>query len=838
MNGNFDWVKFYVDFADKLYEYKDNRGSLVQILSKAFYDKDKENFNRVLEKNDIDPFTVFSSFNSFSVENRIEYIKQFIKAFEMDGSIIPNNFDGVPSAQPLQKRYYDHDSSDVLREVQNLWDLFVYSINYANDKTDENERLFCESFDVVKGMRGIGLPKLTAALFWIRPNDFMTLDANSFDFLKREYGIVDSDKIDGKGYLRILEECDNICKNENTDFKNFLELSHFAYCARKNEIKIWKISHGELNETENQKALEKQVVLVGWGDDNKQGRDFSRTMKIGDWFYLTLGGGSGIKLLGKIVSDVENSQIKDGWRERKYQLVCDALNSTPYPAEHKKKWEPTGQSTCFEVKKENFELFETRILKPYFDMHLSDLIELQLDKRKDGNYMNKNISDIKLNTILYGPPGTGKTYNTVLYAVAICDPSKSLNELKEQAKKDAGYEEILNTYNTLLKQGRIAFTTFHQSYGYEDFIEGIKPIIDENESSQTISYDVRPGVFKNFCEETTKQMGDLEAFNSIWEKFIKDVESNNNEVDISLKTKSRKLVWEEVEERFFVGDYSYKSCCVYKETVQKFYFDGVVEGSGGSQRNKQASCQGIIDKLKKEYGLLPPNKETVTKNKVFIIDEINRGNVSKIFGELITLIEEEKRGKSNVVLPYSQTSFTVPKNIYILGTMNTADRSLALMDTALRRRFDFVEMMPDAELFKDIEVAGIKIKGLLEKINKRIEFLYDREHTIGHAYFKELLQEENRNLETLRKIFIKKIIPLLQEYFYDDYNKIRLVLGDNQMKDNDMCFIKENKDISDLFFGNVDIDLESTTYEINDQIDKFKEDRFIAIYEGKKEKDE
>ena len=642
------------------------------------------------------------------------------------------------------------------------------------------------------------------------------------------------------GQLSIIERSINAdCVN----FENFI--AEKGFYAKNGETKgnlialkqnIWKISHGALNEAENQKALEKQVVLVGWGDDNKQGRDFSRTMKIGDWFYLTLGGGSGIKLLGKIVSDVENSQIKDGWRERKYQLVCYALNSTPYPANHKKMWEPTGQSTCFEVKKENFELFETRILKPYFDMHLSDLIGSHIDNRKDENHMDKNISDISLNTILYGPPGTGKTYNTVLYAVAICKSDEfTLDVLKEKAKTKEGYEEIRKIYNELLKQGRIAFTTFHQSYGYEDFIEGIKPIIDDNESSQTISYDVKPGVFKNFCEETNKQMGDLETFNSIWEKFIKDVENNNNEVEISLKTKSRKLVWEEVEERFYVGDYSWKGCFVYKESVQKFYFDGVVEGSGGTMRNRQASCQGIVDKLKKEYGLSSPNKETITQNKVFIIDEINRGNVSKIFGELITLIEEEKRGKSKVKLPYSQRDFAVPENVYILGTMNTADRSLALMDTALRRRFDFVEMMPDASIFtknnSEIMVEGVSIKRLLETMNKRIEFLYDREHTIGHAYFKELLDKEKRSIETLRKIFIKKIIPLLQEYFYDDYNRIRLVLGDNQFNDNNMCFIKENEEMVDVFFGNIDIDMDAKTYTVNEYIDKFEAKRFIQIYE-------
>jgi 5-methylcytosine-specific restriction protein B len=152
------------------------------------------------------------------------------------------------------------------------------------------------------------------------------------------------------------------------------------------------------------------------------------------------------------------------------------------------------------------------------------------------------------------------------------------------------------------------------------------------------------------------------------------------------------------------------------------------------------------------------------------------------------------------------------------------------MDTALRRRFDVVEMMPDAEVFKDVEVEGIKIKDLLEKINKRIEFLYDREHTIGHAYFKELLDKENRNIETLRKIFIKKIIPLLQEYFYDDYNRIRSVLGDNQFNDNNMCFIKEKEKMVDVFLGNVDIDMDAKTYTVNEKINEFEAERFSYIY--------
>ncbi|MBK5263114.1 MAG: AAA family ATPase, partial [Peptostreptococcaceae bacterium] len=178
----------------------------------------------------------------------------------------------------------------------------------------------------------------------------------------------------------------------------------------------------------------------------------------------------------------------------------------------------------------------------------------------------------------------------------------------------------------------------------------------------------------------------------------------------------------------------------------------------------------------------------VKENKdeyVFIIDEINRGNISKIFGELITLIECTKRlgaeEAMTATLPYSPKPFGVPSNVYVLGTMNTADRSIALMDTALRRRFEFIEMMPKAEILSGIQVGAINIKKMLETMNERIEYLYDREHTIGHSYFLRLTND--LTLKNLSVIFKNSIIPLLQEYFYEDYSKIQLVLGDNGKDD-------------------------------------------------------
>lgn len=485
----------------------------------------------------------------------------------------------------------------------------------------------------------------------------------------------------------------------------------------------------------------------------------------------------------------------------------------------------------------------------------------------------ESVTDVGLNTILYGPPGTGKTYHTVIYAVAIIENK----ELSAVEKED--YAEVLERYNEYKAQGRIEFTTFHQSYGYEEFIEGIRPMItpdDTDGESGEIQYSVQPGVFKRFCERAERPAVRVDAdygisdSPSIWKVSLEGTGDNPTRTEC-LKNNHIRIGWDDYGKditdetdfsvsggrvvlnafinRMQVGDIVLS--CYSASTIDAI---GVVTGEyewhdeytslkrlrkvnwivkdirenilaiNGGTSMTLASVYRLNISLPDVYQLIEkyqPKQLAPAKseNYVFIIDEINRGNISKIFGELITLIEATKRvgmpEGMTVRLPYSQKPFGVPKNVYIIGTMNTADRSIATIDTALRRRFLFREMLPDPKVLADISVEDLSISELLTRLNKRITVLYDREHTIGHAYFMPL--KASPTVETLAEIFTNNIVPLLQEYFYEDYEKIRLVLGDNRKSNPEEQFIVAPKNDYAELFGDIEVGLDDGySYEIND----------------------
>ncbi len=498
----------------------------------------------------------------------------------------------------------------------------------------------------------------------------------------------------------------------------------------------------------------------------------------------------------------------------------------------------------------------------------------------------ETVTDVGLNTILYGPPGTGKTYHTVIYAVAIME-NKALAAVAQE-----DYADVLERYNGYKAQGRIAFTTFHQSYGYEEFIEGIKPVVfsEDGADAETgdIRYSVQSGIFKKFCEKAqrpsiseTEDFGFNESPNiwkvSLWgtgenpvrseclknghirigwDNYGKDITDETDFVD------GGRVVLNAFMNRMQIGDIVFSCYSATKidaigvvtgeyewheeydslkrlrkvNWIVKGIQENILSINGGTSMTLASVYRlsnvtlGDVYQLLEKYRPAPSAPVSDSRDPyVFIIDEINRGNIAKIFGELITLIEPSKRWGMpegiKAVLPYSQKPFGVPKNVYLIGTMNTADRSIAAIDTALRRRFSFREMLPNPDVLADVSVEDLSIRELLARMNERIAVLYDREHTIGHAYFMPL--KTSPTVETLAEIFTNSILPLLQEYFYEDYEKIRLVLGDNKKTDTDEQFILAKPIDSAKLFGDAEVGLEDgCSYEINyaafDNIDAYR----------------
>lgn len=418
-------------------------------------------------------------------------------------------------------------------------------------------------------------------------------------------------------------------------------------------------------------------------------------------------------------------------------------------------------------------------------------------------------SDFSLNQILFGPPGTGKTYHTINKAVAVIDSLKeeSLSKYYEYRSelKDRFDELFIDDWEN--PTGQIGFVTFHQSMSYEDFIEGIKPVLtDDNE----VIYDVEPGIFKKMAEiardnwlDANKGKTENLSFEDAFQK-LKDEWYDNQEMKFPLKREGNEytiLGFTKTSIKFKKASGG-TGHTLSISTLRDYYYNKREVRSTGVGIYYPA----ILDKLKSYQPSIITEKEE--KNYVLIIDEINRGNVSQIFGELITLIEADKRlGKHEsleVSLPYSKEKFGIPPNLYIIGTMNTADRSVEALDTALRRRFSFTEMPPRYDLSGlDYEFAGVKGREILRKINKRIEKLLDRDHLIGHSYFL-LNEEEKQNPEPkLLDSFYRNIIPLLQEYFFGDYAKIGAVLGngfvytENENDQSDFATGYENEDFAE-----------------------------------------
>jgi len=555
--------------------------------------------------------------------------------------------------------------------------------------------------------------------------------------------------------------------------------------------RLYKISHGHFKAKKLSHVIDtfksNNWIVLHENTGKGQADAFKDALKQGDYVYITVGSKELIGI-ARLVNDdweyVPNDIVdSDGWIYREVEILQPAVRKKPKDLTNKKAFYPSANSTFSEIKHEHLMEVNDLLFKPYFNSEF---------KTKEATHHNSDIMTNELNQILFGPPGTGKTFNTINTSLEICgDNIDNLNR-----------KEIKGLYQQRVEEGRIFFTTFHQSMTYEDFVEGIKPKMNGDDETE-VSYEIEEGIFKSICKKAEKESSissNSDNFDEEWEKLIDLVKT---------KLLENKLVK--------IGSWEYglssKDSLKYSSlnTPSKYNFTITKQNVYDAYRNKKARPSGafqkdmedVVDFMKSQFNLNNYQENSIinkTTNQAFvlIIDEINRGNVSQIFGELITLIEDDKRlGNPEAIqvqLPYSKDWFGVPPNVHIIGTMNTADRSVEALDTALRRRFSFTEMPPKSELIKTEGktengiVNGIDLSALLETINKRIEKLLDKDHMIGHSYFLSV-----KDLKDLKSAFQNKIVPLMQEYFFGDYGKIGLVIGSNFFD------IKENQVDEDFF---------------------------------------
>lgn len=643
---------------------------------------------------------------------------------------------------------------------------------------------------------------------------------------------------------------------KKTDGLGILEFGKqvWAVWSKKN-ISVWKLSHGPavFTAAEQQQLLDSQKVVVNELTGKGQGKHF-KDAPIGSLFYLCHG--NSIQLLGRFTTAAQPASKGETWLERGYEVLFPALKHERY-THNSKYWSPQGNSTFYQVRPRDLPEFEETLLKPFFNKDLIALSEFYSQDKLQGveevqQEYNEEADELAadelppiscFNRIYYGPPGTGKTYQLLrLLEGYEQKPETATIEQREKqfiASNFAGLTWWRAIFCALYDLGAEATVpkllehNFVKAVAAQSASKNYRAAVWASlqthtvEESTTVNYKnrVEPAVFD-------KDEGSVWVLAGNWKEVCADLVELVDEYNAIA---DGKLSQEKIKRYSFVTfhqSYGYEE---FVEGLRPVLGSDLEEGEV-----KYEIRSGVFKQLCEEA------RQNPAERYAMVIDEINRGNISKIFGELITLIEPDKRADADneviVKLPYSGQDFSVPANIDIIGTMNTADRSLALLDTALRRRFEFVSLLADTRnesgaplvgLTVNTEQGKIDVRQMLERINERIEVLYDRDHTIGHAYFMSLKHVDDvERFEQLADIFRKKIVPLLEEYFFEDWAKISLVLGDNQ-KPEDARFVTKldaEKDLQELF-GEHELELYSVKERCQINNDAFdKPEAYIGIY--------
>ena len=757
--NKFTWLPFFKELLNSICK-NSNPNSLYKEFKKFF----PNNYDDI---NQLDPLTYICSIcgGSKVAMTRSKIAKE---SFNLKADVI-SDITGIPNFVNANYKFfheYYKNGRNMTPIMEDLW-------KFANDI---NNGIIDESlFNKLLTYNAIKLAKLSQFIYICNPNKYFSCDTTMLSYLGNP-----SIEQNYSSFLKIQ----NICKEKKELPYQLSEKAWYSLKSNNNlnqqkSRKFWLYAAGEKSYKWND-FYKESIMALGWDNlgnlknyhsqdeiaqelqkysskdsypknDSKANWEFANKMDIGDIVYVKQGLEPILLGRGIIESDYIYDDTRNEYKSiRKVRWTHNGIYNVDFNELDIKQW---NQKTLTDISENKYKDFCKKIEKVFNNNAKED---------------KKNMNSQPRNQILYGPPGTGKTYNTVIKAIEITNP-----ELIQKDKDGnvENYKTLKEKFDELKQQGQIEFVTFHQSYSYEEFVEGIKPDLESNE----LKYKLEDGIFKKICNSAKINIeGDFEK---IYSQFIEEIDENH---EFKTQKGSFKIrVNDNDGLTIRTGDNFEKETCgtITKEQIKNQTFTSI---------GRKQKLEAITKYLKEKYGLTFSVSNTV-KPHILIIDEINRGDVSKIFGELITLIEEDKRiGKEHqmtVTLPYSREPFGVPNNLYIIGTMNTADRSIALLDTALRRRFDFEEMMPKPELLRGKDIEGVDLEQLLTKINDRIKNEYDRDHQIGHSY---LMEVENK--EQLERAYKNRILPLLNEYFYNDIDSVAKILN---CKPNDISS-KEN----------------------------------------------
>lgn len=816
----FDWINFYSEFATKLLEFKNNRAELIADIQSAY-----SAINMKLPKLesedsiiDIDPFTVFGLFNKgITNANRTAILESFATVFNIK-SKVPDNFDGIPVLNNLKATYYGFKDDRQVADIDNLWGLYESAINLAEKDDAANREIFIKWYDTVHDQLGIRW-NITMGLYWIRPYEFINLDS------RNRWFIVDPDNMPvdfvnsvkkklnkvpyAAEYLAIKDACLHALKDGNYEYKNYPELSYKAWIvskqvnqekaevkgkksskaaflrwfapliqalrdlggsgtpaeARAKIIENEQLSEDEINQTRGKNNVNKFENEVAFARNYLVNAGYIDKSVYGIW-TLTEAGKS-VDMTSEMASDIFKNVLSSNPSKQGKNidaLADEDVHTVRYwlyaPGEGSCMWDEFYTSGIMAIGWGEIGDLSKFDSKDAMKIKMREVIDESLSYKNAAHATWQFANEMKIGDIVFVKKGMHQ----------IIGRGVVMSDYEYDNTRDDEYKNIRQvdwTHNgEWLHPGQAVMKTLTDITSYTDYVEKLNSLFEDEteEDAEDVEKTYPPYTKEDFLSEVfmpEEEYDKLSGILRIKKNIILQGAPGVGKTFVAKRIAFSMMGVKDVERVMMV------------QFHQSYSYEDFIMGF-------RPSTDGFELKRGAFYNFCKKAEIDGDNDYFFIIDEINRGNLSKIFGELFMLIENDKRGVSLQLL-YSDEKFSVPKNIYIIGMMNTADRSLAMLDYALRRRFAFFEIKPafTTDGFREYRMSlenekFDKLIACVESLNNVIsndESLGDG-FCIGHSYFCNLLPD-TINDQVLSGIVEYELIPLLKEYWFDEPTKVK-----------------------------------------------------------------